>query len=142
MSKSPESTPFIELQPDGPITVTDLTHFTNSRGEPIASSRTIALSAAGASKNKPFCDGRHVAAGFRDAVSADRVPDTLDEYAGAHVTVFDNRGLCSHAGFCTSDLPSVWSTSREPWTDPDAAPPDDVVAVVRRCPSGALSYRR
>ena len=75
-------------------------------------------------------------------MSAERVPDTLDEYAGAHVTVFDNRGLCSHAGFCTSDLPSVWSTSREPWTDPDAAPPDDVVAVVRRCPSGALSYRR
>ena len=27
----------------------------------------------------------------------------------------------------------------EPWIDPEAAPPEEIVAVVGRCPSGALS---
>ena len=141
MSTNRDTTPVIELQPDGPITVTGLTRFTNSRGEPIATSGRVALCRCGASKNKPFCDGRHVAAGFRDAKADGREPDALDEYVGRDVTVFDNRGVCSHAGFCTANLPTVWDGAREPWVDPNGASVDEIVTVVRSCPSGALSYR-
>jgi CDGSH-type Zn-finger protein len=34
----------------------------------------------------------------------------------------------------------VFKLRQEPWIDPDGASVDEVIAAVRRCPSGALSY--
>ena len=58
------------------------------------------------------------------------------------MTVFDNRGACSHAAFCTNDLPQVWRSGVSPWIDPDGAAAENVVQVIKTCPSGALSYGR
>ena len=87
----------------------------------------------------PFCDGTHVQAGFTDARSDDRVPDKLERYEGREVTILDNRGICSHAGYCTAGLPAVWR-SAEPWIDPDGANKAAIVEIIRKCPSGALAY--
>lgn len=133
-------TPRVTVQKNGPLRVTDLQRFSNSRGESIGTRQTIALCRCGASRTKPFCDGSHATVGFDDAKRDDRVPDNLDRYAGRQVTVLDNRGTCSHAGFCTSGLPQVWRMGVEPWIDPDGAPPDDVQRVIRQCPSGALAW--
>lgn len=46
--------------------------------------------------------------------------------------------LCEHAGECVRGLPAVFDTDNRPWIQPDQAPAADVVAVVGRCPSGAL----
>jgi uncharacterized Fe-S cluster protein YjdI len=59
-------------------------------------------------------------------------------YEGAAVSVsFDNE-LCDHAAECVRGLPAVFEVGRRPWIIPDNASADEVVAVVARCPSGAL----
>jgi uncharacterized Fe-S cluster protein YjdI len=59
---------------------------------------------------------------------------------GAEVTIHDNRGICQHAGFCTDNLASVFKLKQDPWIDPNGARAEAVIAQVRQCPSGALSY--
>ncbi|MCG8595115.1 MAG: CDGSH iron-sulfur domain-containing protein [Kiloniellales bacterium] len=132
--------PTIGLEKDGPLKVTGLQTFLNSRGETIATKKTAFLCRCGASKNKPFCDGTHSDIGFTDEKSAERQPDKLETYEGGEVTILDNRGICSHAGYCTSGLPAVWRMGVEPWIDPDGAGKAEIVETLRKCPSGALSY--
>lgn len=111
-------------------------------GEAIGSSSPAALCRCGGSKKKPFCDGTHARNGFSDAKDPDRVPDRRDSYTSsdARITIHDNRGLCAHAGVCTDNLASVFRLRTEPFVDPDGATAEQIAAVVRQCPSGALSY--
>ena len=138
--KPADNRPSIGLEKDGPLKVTGLETFLNSRGERIATKKTIFLCRCGASKNKPFCDGAHAQIGFTDEKSDDRMGDKLETYEGREVTMLDNRGVCSHAGYCTSGLPAVWRSAVEPWIDPDGAGKQEIVDTIRKCPSGALSY--
>jgi hypothetical protein len=39
-------------------------------------------------------------------------------------------------------LPAVFDATRKRWIRPDEAPADEVVAIVAKCPSGALGARR
>lgn len=130
----------IAPQPNGPLKVTDLTTFHNSRGDAIETKPAMFLCRCGGSSNKPFCDGTHKRIGFSDAKADDRVPDALDRYAGRDITILDNRGVCAHAGHCTSGLPAVWRMDVEPWIDADGAPREHAVRTIRQCPSGALSF--
>ena len=132
--------PTIEPIKDGPLKVTGLGDFYNSRGERIETRKAIFLCRCGASKNKPFCDGTHTRIGFTDEKAEDRTGDRLETYEGREITVLDNRGVCSHAGYCTSGLPEVWRSGTEPWIDPDAAGKAAILEIIHRCPSGALSY--
>lgn len=63
-------------------------------------------------------------------------------YPGTDVDVSFDPEVCRHAAACVRGLPAVFDTQRRPWIMPDAAPPADVVAVVGRCPSGALRIER
>ena len=110
----------VELQKDGPLKVSGLTAFCNSRGEAITARKTVFLCRCGDSRNRPFCDGTHVQAGFTDARSDDRAPDKLERYEGREVTILDNRGICSHAGYCTAGLPAVWRSAANPGLIPTA----------------------
>ena len=56
--------PTIKCAPNGPYLVEELEAFSNSFGDKIPVKPTMALCRCGASKNKPFCDGAHKAAGF------------------------------------------------------------------------------
>ncbi|WP_420031678.1 (4Fe-4S)-binding protein [Streptomyces sp. cg28] len=62
-------------------------------------------------------------------------------YAGQNIEVTFEPGRCLHAAECVGGLPEVFDTSRRPWITPDAADASHVAEVVRRCPSGALTYR-
>jgi len=103
---------------------------------------SYALCRCGGSQNKPFCDGTHRKNGFVGTEVADRGPIARRRvaYRGASVTIFDDRSICSHAGHCTDRLAAVFRSKRDPWIDPDGATVEEVVAAVRRCPSGALAY--
>lgn len=68
--------------------------------------------------------------------------DTPRRYGGQQIEVsFDTR-RCIHAEECVHGLPAVFENGRRPWIMADAAPADAVAAVIARCPSGALRYRR
>jgi glutamate synthase domain-containing protein 2/uncharacterized Fe-S cluster protein YjdI len=64
----------------------------------------------------------------------------VDHYEGRDITILDNRGVCSHRGHCTDNLPAVFRQGTEPWIDPNGASAHEIERVIRMCPSGALSY--
>ena len=72
-------------------------------------------------------------------MSPSRAPQT---YEGEEVTVTFDPGLCIHSEECVHGLPAVFDPSRKRWIRPAEASADEVVAVVARCPSGALRARR
>ncbi|MEZ0268831.1 MAG: (4Fe-4S)-binding protein, partial [Nitrososphaeraceae archaeon] len=121
----------------------------NFKGEPLSTTVGIALCRCGASKNKPFCDGTHNVIGFssanrtldeNDDTKKTAIKDKRRNYPGKEITVHDNRKICSHAAECVNNLSSVFKLGSRPWINPDASKMNDIVDVVRRCPSGALSY--
>ncbi|MDJ1006942.1 MAG: CDGSH iron-sulfur domain-containing protein [Paracoccaceae bacterium] len=63
-------------------------------------------------------------------------------YPGGAIEITFDMARCIHARNCFLKLPEVFDPSRRPWVDPDAAPPEEIAAMIRTCPSGALSYRR
>jgi len=132
--------PEIRPLPDGPLSMKRVERLVDSRGEPIEHGATTALCRCGESKRKPFCDGSHVAAGFRDERLNDGSNDRRVDYEGNGVTIHDNRSICSDAGFCTGNLPSVFLSGQTPWIDPLGADADEIIRVVKLCPSGALSH--
>jgi len=56
------------------------------------------------------------------------------------VVVRYDPAICIHAGECVRGLPSVFSLSRKPWIDANAASAAAIIEQVKRCPSGALTY--
>ncbi|MDW0167392.1 MAG: CDGSH iron-sulfur domain-containing protein [Nitrososphaeraceae archaeon] len=121
----------------------------NFKGEPLSTTVGIALCRCGASKNKPFCDGTHNVIGFssanrtldeNDDTKKTAIKDQRRNYPGKEITVHDNRKICSHAAECVNNLSSVFKLGSRPWINPDASKMNDIIDVVRRCPSGALSY--
>ncbi len=130
----------IECAPNGPLIVRNLTSLKNSKGQVIAGKAVMALCRCGQSANRPFCDGTHATIDFSDEKRTDGALDNRDSYAGKHITVHDNRGICSHASSCADNLESVFNAEREPWVDPDAGTVQAIIDVIQTCPSGALSY--
>lgn len=140
--ESGSNRPAITPGNNGPLLVKHLGSLRGSRGEPLETKKTIALCRCGGSARKPFCDGAHAGNGFSSASESggDAIPDQWDEYDGDALFLHDNRKLCAHAGICTDQLQEVFGNGREPWIDPNAAPPEAIREIVRKCPSGALCY--
>ena len=63
------------------------------------------------------------------------------EYASVGITVMWDATRCIHTGRCLRGLSAVFNLDRRPWVDVAAAPPDQIAAVIRRCPTDALRYR-
>lgn len=108
-------------------------------GSEVETEDRYALCRCGQSGNKPFCDGTHARQGFDGTESAPA--DTYDArrttYAGTGIDVHDDRGICVHAGFCGNQVSNVWKMSEK--TD-DTVVRGQVMAMIERCPSGALTF--
>lgn len=63
-------------------------------------------------------------------------------YTGEAIDVTYSLKRCIHAAECVRGLPVVFDTENRPWIQPDQALADEIVAVVLRCPSGALHFER
>ncbi len=132
--------PVIECTLNGPYRVRNLADLRDARGDPIATRPVMALCRCGGSASKPFCDGTHTKNGFSGAKLAEPSADTCESYPAERITIHDNRAICAHAGHCTDGLAEVFKYKAEPWIDPEGSAVDAIVAAVRTCPSGALSY--
>jgi CDGSH-type Zn-finger protein len=132
----------IACRPNGPYVADEAVSLRREDGTTLRSAQGMALCRCGGSARKPFCDGTHARNGFSDRNLGDRAADRRVAYAGTAITIFDNRSICAHAGFCTDRLKSVFRMNTEPWIDPDAASVAEIIATIEKCPSGALSYTR
>jgi CDGSH-type Zn-finger protein/uncharacterized Fe-S cluster protein YjdI len=65
----------------------------------------------------------------------------IDNYPGREVSIVNDGKRCIHSRFCVLNLNSVFVPNVDgPWIKPDAASREAVIAVVEKCPSGALRY--
>ena len=98
----------------------------------------FALCRCGGSGNKPFCDGTTPRSGFTaDDTATGTYAERSKELGGTGITVHDDRSICTHAGFCSNRLTNVW---RQVGETGDATARAQVIAMIERCPSGALTY--
>ena len=142
--------PKILLLPNGPYYLLNdmeskvVENLQNSEGQPLSTLRGVALCRCGASKNKPFCDGTHGTIGFssenKTQGNSPIVNDKRKNYVGEEITIHDNRKICSHAAECVNNLPSVFKFNARPWINPDAADKQQIINIIKKCPSGALGY--
>jgi len=131
----------ISTAKNGPLVLKNLTELTEGNGKRFPlKSETTALCRCGASEHKPFCDGTHGKINWESKKLDGRQPRRIDDYIGKQITIHDDRGICSHAGFCTDGLPNVFRMRVEPWINPDAESVEIIIATIIKCPSGALSY--
>jgi len=63
----------------------------------------------------------------------------VKRYTNGEVTVVWQPDVCIHSTTCFRGLPAVFDPRRRPWVDIKAAPTAEILAQVKRCPSGALS---
>ena len=119
----------------------------SEHGEPLAWETTehvetrdrYALCRCGQSSSKPFCDGTHAREGF---TADDSGTGTYDERSrvlgGTGITVRDDRSICVHAGFCGTRVANFWGQVPETGESTVRA---QVISMIEKCPSGALTFR-
>ena len=109
--------------------------------KPITSGNPAYLCRCGHSKTKPFCDGAHSDVQFQSKREIES--EVIQEYLGKSLDITFNRSICAGAANCVAQLPSVFiSGSSENWINPNNASPNDIIATIQACPSGALSYKQ
>lgn len=66
----------------------------------------------------------------------------VKKYTGLNIEIGFDMKRCIHARNCYLKLPQVFDPSRRPWVDPDAASAEEIAAMVRTCPTGALTFHK
>jgi len=61
------------------------------------------------------------------------------KYKKGDISVGWETEKCIHAGFCARQLSSVFKPKERPWIQPENATKEEIIAQVKKCPSGALS---
>ena len=129
----------IKVLKNGPLVAKNIDCFVDGNGKNLETRDTMVLCRCGKSERKPFCDGSHNE-GFMDEKAENRCRDRVDVYMGQRITVYDNRGVCSHHRYCVEKLPFVFRRGERRWIHPDEAEPEEIIEICEMCPSGALSY--
>jgi len=114
--------------------------------------RAAGLIRALATRAKRFCDmdDAPVAAPTSAASMSTGKPPTPTELGpgielvdGEAVQIIYQGKLCIHSRFCVTGAPKVFLANVQgPWIHPDEMNAEELMAVSRECPSGAIRYRR
>ncbi len=65
----------------------------------------------------------------------------IKEYTNGEVTVVWKPDVCIHSGICLKGLPEVFNLKARPWVNMEGATSEEIVKLVRTCPSKALSIK-
>jgi len=65
----------------------------------------------------------------------------VKEYTNGELTVLWKPQQCIHSGICLKGLPKVFDLKQRPWVNMNAASSEEIVGLVRDCPSKALSIK-
>ena len=65
--------------------------------------------------------------------------EVIKRYSTDNITVVWQPAKCSHSKICFHDLPQVFNPENRPWVTLAECSEGEVVAQVKKCPSGALS---
>lgn len=114
------------------------TKLIDSDGKTTDTTRVFSLCRCGESNFKPICDGSHAQAQFIGEREDSQKPP-LEFYEGKEITIVYDRYLCMGAGYC-GEREAVFGTHDAPKYEPDAALVADIIATIKKCPSGALTY--
>ncbi|WP_372756170.1 (4Fe-4S)-binding protein [Mariniflexile sp.] len=64
-----------------------------------------------------------------------------NEFSNNEITVSYEPCKCIHAEKCARELSEVFRTSILPWINLEGTETKRIIKQIKRCPSGALSYR-
>ena len=67
--------------------------------------------------------------------------DISKKYTNDEVTIVWKPAVCIHSAICFKGLSKVFNPQQRPWIKPEEANTQEIIDQVKRCPSGALSYR-
>lgn len=65
------------------------------------------------------------------------------EYTNGELTIVWKPNVCIHSTVCwkgSGGLSAVFKPAEKPWIDPLGATSEQIMAQIRKCPSGALNY--
>ena len=64
----------------------------------------------------------------------------VQEYSNDKITVRFDPNVCIHSAVCIRQLPGVFDIKRMRWIDVNADSVENIMGLIQKCPSGALSY--
>lgn len=135
-----DALPLIKVQKNGPLFVENVAEINHAGDSKLEPKQTTVLCRCGASKNKPYCDGSHNQIEFNDQPCDDHTADKVRVYSGQNIDIHYNKLLCSHAKICGRALESVFDSAKTPWISPDEGSIEEIINIIKQCPSGALNY--
>jgi uncharacterized Fe-S cluster protein YjdI len=62
------------------------------------------------------------------------------KYTNGEMTIVWKPDTCAHSTRCWKGLREVFDPTRRPWIVPEASATEKIIAQIRQCPSGALSF--
>lgn len=68
------------------------------------------------------------------------MPKTTTQYANTDITVVWQPDKCIHSKICWTNLREVFDPAKRPWVNIEGASTETIMAQVKKCPSGALSF--
>ena len=132
----------IKLKDGGAYELSGTFRLIKSNGSTTEVTQPVALCRCGTSKTMPLCDGSETTSGFTGGGTLDYDIELPRTYRGERISVNFDANFCAHVAECLNGAPAVFDVHKRPWIMLKEADPDMVAEVVRRCPTGALTYKR
>ena len=125
-----------QKQVSGPVWAKGGIEIESADGSKYETRNRATLCRCGKSKNKPYCDGSHFAAGFNGTETASRKPFSEEsvEVVGPELTLSEVPILCSEARFCQR-AGDTWSLVKKS-DDPECR--KIAIEEATDCPSGRI----